>query len=277
MIVEYQTFPVEYYTEGPALENNGDVYCTTLTGGKILKVDKEGIMKPWGHTECPNGQVILSNGDHLVCDSSLGSILRFDHNGIFLRNEIERTCSGVKIYVPNDLIVDQDGGIYFTDSVRYEGKVCYRSHNSAEYIVATGLDYPNGLALSPDEKVLFVAESYKNRILAFKLRRPGEADKRFEVFAELPVHDSGKPEGNLPDGIALDNRNNLWVAHYGMQAIQIINMKGELVDSIRMPFPLVSNLYFSGTTHSEVIVTGGFNEPGPGAICRLTIKNTDDV
>jgi len=271
-VENYKMISLEHYTEGPAMDKEGNVYCTTLNGGNILKIDRDEKYTIWGRSACPNGQIILSNGDHLFCDSQQSSILRYNSQGSFLRNEIFQSCNGKKVFVPNDLIADRTDGIYFTDSIRKEGKVGYRSNTGKEYIVAMGLDYPNGLALSSDERVLFVAESYKNRIIAIKLECPGIAAGEIEVIAELPRHSSGKAAFNLPDGIALDSNNQLWIAHYGMQAVQVINMDGELINSIRMPFPLVSNVFFSTINYLEAIVTGGYDEPGPGAICRLTMK-----
>ena len=269
---EFQTIHLEHYTEGPVVDHQGNIYCTTLTGGTILKIEKNGNYKVWGNSACPNGQVILSNGDHLVCDSKLATILRYNREGALLGHEIQEQCNGQKIFVPNDLIADKTEGIYFTDSIRHKGKVFYRSNQGNEYVVDDNLDYPNGLVLSPDERTLFVAESYRNRIISIQLESPGVAAGDSKVLSELPRHHSGDAQSNLPDGIALDNRNQIWIAHYGMQAIQIINLNGELVDSIKMPFPLVSNVFLSSTDPLEVIVTGGYSEPGPGAICRLTIK-----
>lgn len=273
MIIEkFNTIQLEYYTEGPAMDNEGNLYCTTLTGRSILKIDKNKKYSVWSSTICPNGQIILPNGDHLVCDSVLSSIVRFNKDGVFQKNEINKSCKGIKVLVPNDLTTDREGGIYFTDSIRKEGKICYRSVIGRESIIATGLDYPNGLALSLDEKTLFVAESYENRIIAFNLESPGVSNGKVNIIAQLPGNLSGKRTANLPDGIALDNKEHLWVAHYGMQAVQVISLSGESIQSIDMPFPLVSNVFFSKTNNKEVIVTGGYNEPGPGAVCILTVK-----
>ena len=272
IVEESQIIQLKYYSEGPAMDNEGNVYCTTLTGGHILKFDRSGKYNEWGHSVCPNGQIILSSGDHLVCDSRLASIFRYNKEGMFLSSEIQGKCSGETVFVPNDLIADDSEGIYFTDSIRNDGKIFYRSHVGKESVVISSLDYPNGLVLSSDENTLFVAESYRNRIIAIKLESPGVTAGEIEVFAELPMHSSGKSEANLPDGIAIDNNNQIWVAHYGMQAIQVINLNGDLVETIEIPFPLVSNVFISKSNHSEVIVTGGYGEPGPGAICRLTIK-----
>ena len=267
------TIELDFYTEGPAMDNDDNIFCTTLTGGKVLKIDPNGNISTWCHSSCPNGQIILPGGDHLVCDSQQGSILRFDSTGVFRQNEIYQTCNGEKISVPNDLIADSTDGIYFSDSARNEGKVGYRSADGEERIVVSGLDYPNGMALSKDQKTLFIAESYRNRIISVGIERAGVVNGDYKVFAELPKHSSGKAESNLPDGIAFDSNNQLWVAHYGMGFIQVLDKNGKLLDSIQMPFPLVSNVFISPKRENTIVVTGGFAEPGPGALTILTIKH----
>jgi gluconolactonase len=262
----------DHYTEGPVTDNLGNTYCTTLTGGSILRIDPNDNYSVWATSRCPNGQIILSNGDHLVCDSASASVVRYDRDGNFIRNQIQAICAGKKVSVPNDVIVDSAEGIYFTDSIRHNGNVFYQSQNGVQRLVASGLDYPNGLALSHDEKKLFVAESYKNRIIAINIKAPAVFDNAYTVVAGLPVHHSGNETSNLPDGIAIDENSFIWIAHYGMQAIQVIDSGGKIIHSIEMPFPLVSNVCFSDTSRTELIVTGGFNEPGPGAVARLTIK-----
>src|SRR5690606_30458812 len=108
---------------------------------------------------------------------------------------------------------------------------------------AAGLDYPNGLALSKADDRLFVAESYQNRILEFKVAHPGRATQ-CRVFAQLPVNTNKQPAGNLPDGLKLDTTGNLWVAHYGMGALQVLDDSGRLVATIPTGVPLTSNLCF---------------------------------
>lgn len=258
-----------FYTEGPAIDSVGNIYCTTLSGGSILKIDAENKITEWGYSDCPNGQTILPNGDHLFCDVKLAAIRRFDGNGRFIKNEVEKYCDGIEVYCPNDLITDNDGNIYFTDSIRNEGKVCFVGANGEQSILAKDLDYPNGLILSFDQKTLFVAESYKNRILKIDLENPGKAKGHVEVFAELPVHASGKKEDNLPDGLALDHDGNVWVAHYGMQSVHKLSPEGRLLCSIDSGMPLTSNLCFSNPT--TIVVTGGYGEPGPGGLFRILL------
>lgn len=261
-----QIINLPFYSEGPVVDRDGNIYCTTLSGGYILKFTNNNSPIHWAQSNCPNGQCITTDDEHLICDSKNSSVLRFDMNGKFINKIIDGNCIGHKVYAPNDLIFDSYGGIYFTDSIRQHGKIFYIDKNGNQYLVASEIDYPNGLALSKNEKILYVAESYKNRIIAFSVFSSIKWGHS-EIFSILP---SGNCEYNLPDGLAVDNDGRLWVAHYGMGAIQILLPSGELADSINMPFPLVSNLFIQNE-NNLIIVTGGYKEPGPGILLKMTL------
>ena len=258
-------FSLPFYTEGPVVDEAGNCYVTTLQGGTILKFVPGKDPVVWARLPCPNGQVRLPNGDHVVCDSQSAALTRLDASGKFLQNDIAGFCAGVPVKVPNDVIVDNAGNLYFTNSVRYEGTVFFIGADGSQKVIAGRLDYPNGLALSGDEKTLFVAESYQNRILAFDLASAGQ-NKIPQVFANLPRHASGERINNLPDGIKMDAEGCLWVAHYGMGMIHRILPNGTICQSIELPFPLVSNLFINKQT---IIVTGGYGEPGPGGVYQI--------
>ena len=141
-------------------------------------------------------------------------------------------------------------------------------------MVATDLDYPNGIVLSADSQNLLVAESYQNRILHISLKDRGVAARPPEVFAELPFNEKAIDRdnlietGNLPDGIALDEAGRLWVAHYGMGALQVISLEGNHLATYDTGIPATSNLCFSG---QSIYITGGKGEPGPGCLHRLQV------
>lgn len=140
------------------------------------------------------------------------------------------------------------------------------------------LIYPNGIVLSADKKYLLIAESYQNRILFIRLEDVGYASANPEVFADLPKNekptdpDNLVETGNLPDGLALDREGNLWVAHYGMQALQIIDLSGNFITSIDTGIPATSNLCFSTPDDKTIIISGGIDEPGPGLIHKILIQ-----
>lgn len=257
-----------FYTEGPVVDDEGNLYFSTLAGGTIQMIDSSGYYKEWAKSSRPNGQFILSNGDHIVCDGNLSAIWRFDKFGQLLKDEVRGSCSNVSVYKPNDIIADDRGNIYFTDSIRHEGKVFFIGADGDEKIFAQGLDYPNGLVFSKDQKSLYIAESYKNRIIVFDIEEPGIAKGEYIVFSNLPDNKSGKH--NLPDGLTIDNEENIWVAHYGMQAIQIVSPEGKHLYSIDTGIPLTSNLVF--INKNTLLFTGGFGEPGPGVIAKYHLQ-----
>ncbi len=73
-----------------------------------MKIDQDNEVSVWAESPCPNGQIILPDGDHLVCDVKLMAIRRFSPAGKFLRNEIEGFCADIPVYTPNDLIADDE-------------------------------------------------------------------------------------------------------------------------------------------------------------------------
>lgn len=269
---------LDFYTEGPALDREGNLYFTTLTGGAILKRNREGELTEWARLRCPNGQRILENGHHLVCDTMDRSVVELDAHGDFIAYKVREVCADTPFQSPNDLVVDELGGIYFTDSVREIGQVFYIAPKGDQVLVAAKLDYPNGIALSGDGNRLFVAESTSNRILSAELSGPGVLHSSFEVFVDLP--ENPIPEdpdrlpftANLPDGIAWDAHGRLWVAHYGMGVLQVIGSEGDLVDSIPTGIPATSNLCIAPDGHS-IYVTGGTAEPGPGSVHKISIES----
>ena len=101
-----------------------------------------------------------------------------------------------------------------------------------------------------------------------ELVEPGHMKGDVGVFATLPFNTANRETGNLPDGIAFDPAGRLWVAHYGMQAVHVISPSGDLLATYDTGIPLTSNICFSG---SDIIVTGGFDEPGPGRVSKIQI------
>ncbi|MDR6804679.1 gluconolactonase [Dyadobacter sp. BE34] len=260
-----------FYTEGPCVDEGGNLFFTTLSGGQLLRMRPGEAPLRWAEAGCPNGQVITSGGTHLVCDSAERAIVQFDRAGSRTGELLHEQCAGYAVQCPNDLVEDRYGNVFFTDSVRESGRVFKIGKEGSQQCIADGLDYPNGLALSPDHALLYVAESYQNRIWAISLNE-GPVPPAF-VWATLPGHRSGRPIDNLPDGLATDAQGRVWVAHYGMQAIQVFSAEATLLASLDTALPLTSNLCFvSDQPHRKsVLITGGYAEPGPGAVLLMTV------
>lgn len=266
---------VPYYTEGPAVDADGNFFFTTLVGNGVYKIDAEGAAGVWAEGICPNGQAIDPDGNHWFCNTRVPGIGVHDANGALMHYRVRDYCAGEKLHSPNDLVLDSAGNLYFTDSVRHKGKVFFKAKSGKEQVLAKEIDYANGLVLTADEKRLYIAESYKNRILMVDLEGPGVAAGPAEVFAALPVNPSGPETGNLPDGLAIDRQGRVWVAHYGMGGIQVLNPSGELLFTVATALPLTSNLCFveDRPAKQTLLVTGGYAEPGPGALLLVTVTH----
>jgi gluconolactonase len=263
-----------FYTEGPVIGNDGNVYVTTLSGGGILRIDAAGRVSEWARSTWPNGQAVLPDGDHLICDCKQGAISRFSPEGIFREHVLQGRCAGQPVHTPSDIIIEQGAGFYFSDGIRESGAVFFAGMNGIQQVVARNMDAPNGLALSAGRDMLYIAESYRNRILRVKLREPGIAEGEPEVWCDLPQNPSGGTTAQLPDGLKLDSEGRLWVAHYGMGALQVISPGGRLLGTIDTRLPLTSNLLLmEEKDRVTVIVTGGYGEPSPGAVMKIIIQS----
>jgi len=145
-------------------------------------------------------------------------------------------CNGKALRGPNDLTLDTpNGGFYFSDPGGSDlenliGTVHYVDHHGKTHLIDQGLAFPNGIVLTPDGTTLYLAESQKNRVLVYEVNGAGQVRNR-KLFANLPKHPSGDLLRNQPDGMCLDQAGNLYIAHYGMQQVQVLNPEGELTEA----------------------------------------------
>jgi gluconolactonase len=227
------------YSEGVVVDHEGNLY---FSHGKIItKLTPDGKASTWAETGNPNGHKVLADGTH-----------------------------GQPLRGPNDLTLDPQGGFYFTDpggSSREDpiGTVHYVDPQGLTHTVASGLAFPNGIVLRPGGKELLVGESKQNRILAYPVLAPGKLGEA-KVLAQLPAKGEGQID-NQPDGMALDAEGNLFVAHYGMRRVQVVNPQGEVIRHYPGGNLTTSNVAFAGPNLDQLYVTGG----EPGALFRLDL------
>jgi gluconolactonase len=182
-----------------------------------------------------------------------------------------RESEGQPLKTPNDLTLDTPhGGFYFTDPGEWdpkntEGKVHHVDATGTTRTVATGLSFPNGIVLRPDGRELLVNESFQNRVLAFPVLGPGKLGEP-RVFVELPTKGEGQTD-NQPDGMALDAEGNLYVAHFGMRQVQVVDPRGRIIRRYPGGNLETSNVAFAGPNLDQLYVTGG----QPGALFRLDL------
>jgi gluconolactonase len=151
--------------------------------------------------------------------------------------------------------------------------VHYVDSAGAVHSVLEGLAYPNGIVLRPDGKTLLLGESGNNRILSFAVTSPGRLGPK-RVFADLPSPKGKNAEG-LPDGMCLDEAGNLYVAHFGMGRIEVLNPAGKILRRYQAGNQSASNVALSGLHHDQLYITGalGDRDASPGALFRLDLSH----
>jgi gluconolactonase len=257
------------YSEGVVVDHEGNLY---FSHGKLITKVKPDGSDPvtWAETGAPNGHKILADGTHLVCDGSRHAILHLDANGKELA-PASTESEGKPLREPNDLCLDvANGGFYFTDPGGSDenkriGTVHYVDKDGKTTTVAARLAFPNGIVLRPDGKTLVVGESKQNRILEYGVVRPGLL-RNATVLVDLPLKGEGQID-NQPDGICLDAEGNLYVAHYGMRQVQVVNPLGQIIRRYPGGNLTTSNVAFAGPEGTALFVTGG----DPGALFRLDL------
>jgi len=249
-------------------------------GRFISRLSTDGKSAIWAETGAPRGHAILPDGTHLVCDASHRAVLRLDAQGKTI-GAASSESDGKPLREPNDLALDPNGGFYFTDTGGARdgpaGAIHFMDPGGRTHLAASGLHYPTGIALRPDGKSLLIAEGMRNRILTYDVLAPGKLGP-MKVLANLPGKQSGQID-NLPDGICLDLRGNLYVAHNGMKVVEVISRKGRWIRQYPAGLLMTSGVAFGGSRMNQLYITGGLGEQGKsqGGLFRLDLRSVRGI
>jgi gluconolactonase len=163
---------------------------------------------------------------------------------------------GKRINRPNDVVCKSDGSIYFTDPglrVPFDKRELphagvYRISPGGELSLFADCEYPNGLAFSPDERTLYVANSrWTAYIHAFELNDDGSMRRR-RIFADMS---SDEPDG-VPDGMKVDVDGNVYCT--GPGGVWVFGPDGKHLGMIRLP-EIPANLAFGGPDRKTLFFT----------------------
>ena len=269
-------FEVREYTEGVVFDRDGNGYVSS--GKVVYRFAPDGRPAVWAETGGPNGHKILADGTHLLCDRSQKAVLHLAADGKLLGKAAE-AFDGKPLSAPNDLTVDPaNGGFYFTDPNETDdnpggGNLYYVDAARKVTRVDQGLAYPNGIALSADGKRLYLGTSLTNSVHVYDVLGPGKLGPR-RLFAELPKKDESKGQiENMPDGMCLDAAGNLYVAHFGMRRVHVLDPAGKLTASLESGNLTTSNVAFGGPKGDQLFVSGALGKLGgsEGAVFRLDL------
>ena len=163
---------------------------------------------------------------------------------------VANSFQGKRLLRPNDVIVKSDGAIYFTDpggtaapdqwDVTLSGVYRVSADLGTMSLVIDDMVRPNGLAFSPDESILYVADSRRRHVRAYDVLPNGTVAKETSrVFADL-----GGPEPGVPDGIKVDTAGNVYSGGGG--GLYILDAKGKKLGRIVHGQPATTNVAFGG-------------------------------
>jgi gluconolactonase len=260
------------YSESPIFDKEGNIYVSESYRGPVIKITPEGDTTTWTVLEEPNGHEILPDGNHLICDMRMQAIVKLDATGQVIEDEICKTCGDYPIGIPNDIVLDNRGGYYFTDCGQIvngkrkfgDGKICYVDSTGKSYFLAGLKGMPNGITINADYTAIYIAQSMKNRILSFKINSTGDVDFP-EVFAKVPVLEDESWSG--PDGIEINKNNGkLYVTQYGAGKVYEFNSNGHFIRSIPTGQKNCSNIAFSKEDENIIFVTGSPGKLQEGGI-----------
>ncbi len=240
------------FTEGPAADEDGNVYFSDIPNQCIHRLDvASGKVTVWSDDSGrSNGLMFDAKGRLHACEGGRRRLVRYEGKKAHVLAE---RWNEKRLNSPNDLAIDDKGGVYFTDP-RYgkqDGReidieaVYYAAADGKVTQVITEVTKPNGILLSKDKKTLYVAASGAKRIRSYPVEAPGKLGKGVE-FAALDTAPGG------PDGMTLDEQGNVYAA--GQGAIWIWDKTGKRLARIEFP-ESPANCAFGGKDRKTLYVT----------------------
>lgn len=197
------------HPEGLAVHRDGSVWCGGERG-QIYRIEPDGgsleqVASSGGFSQ---GMAFDKNDNLFVCDLKHRAVLKLD-TGTGELEEFADGADGRKIGICNFPAFDGEGALYVSDSHGFKepgpGIFRFEPDGTGELWYAEDVDFANGLAISPDGRHLYVAETFGNSVFRIPIRENRSSGEREEV-ASVP--------GALPDGLAFDTGGNLYVACY---------------------------------------------------------------
>jgi len=271
------------FPEGPVALPDGSVLVVEIARGCLTRIGLDGARQIVAQTGGgPNGAAIGPDGAVYVCNNGgfewtrEGGLLRpagqaADYRGGLIQRVDLRTgvvealytaYEGRRLCGPNDLVFDQTGGFYFTDTGKRRdheidrGAVYYaRADGSAITRVITPIPFPNGIGLAPDERTLYVAESETGRLWAFAIRAPGELDLLPFPSPNGGRYVHGSAEYQRYDSLKVEQDGRICIATLVKGGITSFQPDGSATEFVQLPDRMTTNLCFAGPDRRTVYAT----------------------
>ena len=236
-------------TEGPLWWKEGGylIYSDIHNNRRMKYVPGQGVSVAQEPVNRSNGLTRDLQGRLVACERTTRRVVRQELDGS--TTVIANSFQGRQLNIPNDVIVKSDGAIYFSDplgavteqwDLGYPGVYRVSSDLGTMTLLANDFVFPNGLAFSPDESVLYITDFRRGIIRAFDVAPNGTLAKQTDrIFADLRGSEPGGP-----DGMKVDTVGNVYCG--GSGGIYILDPKGKKLGRIAHGRPETTNIAFGG-------------------------------
>ncbi|MBT5186112.1 MAG: SMP-30/gluconolactonase/LRE family protein [Kordiimonadaceae bacterium] len=233
------------FLEGPCFGDLGNMWLVDVPYGRIFRINKNG---KWNLHKTYDGEPHsikhMGDGKFIISDYKKGLL---EYNGTNEFKTLATEFEGQKFKGLSDLTIAPNGDVWFTDSGRTSlsdptGNVFRYKTDGTLVHVLSNVPYPNGIALSPDGKLVYLAATRANAVWRFLADYP---DPQWPMVGNF-VQMSG---GLGPDGLAVHENGNLAVAHAQAGRVYVYNIFGDTKAVIELPEGLwVTSVIFNGDT-----------------------------
>lgn len=230
------------FTEGPAANAKGEVFFTDIPNNRIHKIGLDGRVTVFAEdTGGGNGLMFGPDGKLYACASGRKQIVAYDDTA-----KAQVIADGLD---SNDLAVSHAGNIYVTDPPHKQVWLITPQHEKR--VVDTGIAFPNGVRLTPDQGLLLVADTQGQFVYSYQVQADGSlADKQRYFY----LHRPDGAAGSGADGMTLDTKGNLYVAT--AMGLQICDQAGRVNGIISKPQDKwLANVVFGGANLDYLYVT----------------------
>ncbi|HVV35857.1 MAG TPA: SMP-30/gluconolactonase/LRE family protein [Acidimicrobiales bacterium] len=276
------------FPEGPVAMPDGSVIVVEIKTGKLTRVAPDGTKTEVADVGGgPNGLAVGADGALYVCNNGgfqwteLGEINLplgpggVSHHADYTTGSLQRVdidsgevttlyteCDGNRLNGPNDIVIDKDGGIWFTDLGKTRerdvdrGFIYYAKPDGSQIVqVARGNHGYNGIGLSPDGSRLYAVETATAHLYAWDVAGPGQLTGGNPVTGGGMYLGAGHPPA-LFDSLAVEENGNVCVATLAHEAgITVFAPDGQIVENVLFPDPLTTNICFGGDDMRTAWVT----------------------
>jgi gluconolactonase len=230
------------YTEGPAITPKGEVVFTNAASNNIFKIDADGRSSLFIQSKFSPGGLMYGADGYLYSTQGRSSqIVRYDPTGNEEVLFADTPC--------NDLVVLSNGHKYYTDPKNH--RVWHIAPNGEREIAHEGIENPNGIVASPDQSLIYVADTRGNYVYSFVVKPDGSL-----AYGQpyCRMHTPTDTNASGADGMTVDNRGNVYVAT--TLGLQVFDQDGRCHLIISKPQNAkLSNVVFGGPNRDVLYVT----------------------